>query len=127
MEKAIENGAGGAVLVGQAIGLADLAEDFGFAEEERVESGGNAEEMTNSGAIVVMVEDVVKRVGANGMEFAEERGKTGSAFVAGFGRDTIDFAAIAGGEDQGFFEEAARAKFVGGAAGLVGGEGDALA
>jgi hypothetical protein len=115
------------VFVGHAIGLADLAEDFGFAEEERVESGGNAEEMTNSGAIVVMVEDVVKSVRANGMEFAEERGKTGSAFVAGFGRDAVDFTAIAGGEDQGFFEEAAGAKFVGGAAGLVGSEGDALA
>jgi hypothetical protein len=61
------------------------------------------------------------------MEFAEERGKTGSAFVAGFRRDAVDFTAIAGGEDQGFFEEAAGAKFVGGAAGLVGGEGDALA
>jgi len=36
LEKAIENGTGGAVFVGQAIGLADLAEDFGFAEEERV-------------------------------------------------------------------------------------------
>ena len=115
------------MFVGEAICFADLAEDFGFAEEERVESGGNAEEMTNSGAIVVMVEDVVESVRANGMEFAEERGKTGSAFVAGFGGDAVDFAAIAGGEDQGFFEEAAGAKFVGGAAGLVGGEGDALA
>jgi len=115
------------VFVREAIGFADLAEDFGFAEEERVESSGDAEEMTDSGAIVVMVEDAVESVWANGMEFAEERGKTGSAFVAGFGRDTVDFTAIAGGEDQGFFEEAAGAKFVGGAASLVGSEGDALA
>ena len=115
------------MFVREAIGLADLAEDFGFAKEEGVESGGNAEEMTNSGAIVVMVEDVVKSVGANGMEFAEERREAGSAFVAGFGRDAVDFTAIAGGEDQGFFEEAAGAKFVGGAASLIGGEGDALA
>src|SRR5258705_13277043 len=114
------------MFVRDAIGLADLAEDFGFAEEERVESGGDAEEMTNSGTIVVMVEDAVESVWANGMEFAEERGKTGSAFVTGFGRDAVDFAAIAGGEDQGFFEETAGAKFVGGAASLVGGEGDGL-
>ena len=115
------------MFVGQAIGLADLAEDFGFAEEERVESGGDAEEMTDRGAIVVMIENTVERVGLDGMEFAEERGKTGGAFVAGFGRNAVDFTAIAGGEDQGFFEEAAGAKFVGGAASLVGGEGNALA
>jgi len=60
------------VFVGQAIGFADLAEDFGFAEKERIESGGDAEEMTDGGAIVVMVEDAVKSVRANGMEFAEE-------------------------------------------------------
>ena len=55
MEEAIENGAGGAVFVGQALGFADLAEDFGFAEEERVEAGGDAEEVTDSGAVVMMV------------------------------------------------------------------------
>jgi hypothetical protein len=113
--------------MGQAISFADLAEDFRFAEEERVESGGDAEEVTDGGAIVMMIEGTVESVWANGMEFTEERGKTGSAFVAGFRRDAVDFAAIAGGEDQGFFEEAARAEFVGGAAGLVGSEGDALA
>jgi len=127
LEKSIENGAGGAVFVGEAICFADLAEDFGFAEEERVESGGDAEEMADGGAIVMMIEGTVESVWANGMEFAEERGKTGSAFVAGFGRDAVDFAAIAGGKDQGFFEEAAGAEFVGGAAGLVGSEGDTLA
>jgi hypothetical protein len=47
--------------------------------------------------------------------------------VGGFGRDAVDFAAVAGGENEGFFEEAARAEFVGGAAGLLGGEGEALA
>jgi len=115
------------VLVRQAVGFADLSEDFGFAEEERVESSGDAEEVAYGGAIVMMIEGTVESVWANGMEFAEERGKTGSAFVAGFGRDAVDFAAIAGGKDQRFFEEAAGAKFVGSAAGLVGSEGDALA
>jgi hypothetical protein len=47
--------------------------------------------------------------------------------VAGLGRDAVDFAAVAGGEDQGFFQEAAGAELVGGAAGLFGGERDALA
>jgi hypothetical protein len=115
------------VFVGNAVGFADLAEDFCFAEEERIEPGGNAEEMADGGAVVVMIEDAVERVGANGMEFAEERRKARGAFVGGFGRDAIDFAAITGGEDQRFFEEAAGAELVGGAASLLGGEGDALA
>jgi hypothetical protein len=74
LEKTVENGSGGAVFVGETIGFADLAEDFGFAEEERVEPGGNAEEMTDGGAVVVLVEDAAENVGANGMEFAEEGG-----------------------------------------------------
>jgi hypothetical protein len=113
--------------MGEAIGFANLAEDFGFAEEQRVQPGGDAEEMTDGGAIVVMVEDAVENVGANGMEFAEEGRQAGSAFVGGFGRDAVDFAAVAGGEDERFFEEAAGAEFVGGAASLFGSEGDALA
>jgi hypothetical protein len=61
------------------------------------------------------------------MKFAEERGKAGGGFVGSFRRDAIEFAAIAGGEDQGLFEKAAGTEFVGGAASLFESEGDALA
>jgi hypothetical protein len=47
--------------------------------------------------------------------------------VRGFGRHAVDFAAVAGGEHEGFFEKAAGAEFVGGAARLFGSERDALA
>jgi len=127
LEETVENGAGGAVLMGKTIGFADLAKDFGFTEEEGVEPGGHAEEMANGGAIVVLVEDAIENVGANGMEFTEEGREAGSAFVGSFGRNTVNLAAVAGGEDERFFEEAARAELVGGAAGLFGGEGDTLA
>src|SRR5260221_5575566 len=127
LEETIENGAGGAIFVGEAIGFADLAEDFGFAEEERVESGGDAEEMADGGAIVMLIEGDVENVWANRMEFAEEGRQAGGGFVGGFGRDAVEFAAIAGGEDEGFFEEAAGAEFRSGAPSLVGGERDALA
>jgi hypothetical protein len=127
LEKAVENGAGGAVFVGQPIGFAYLAEDFGFAEEERVEPGGDAEKMADGGAIVVMVKDAIENVRANGMEFAEEGGQAGSALVGSFGRNTVNLATVTGGEDERFFEEAAGAEFVGGAERLFGGEGDALA
>jgi hypothetical protein len=83
--------------------------------------------MADSGAIIVLVEDAVQNVGANGMEFAEEGRQAGSALMGSFGWNAVNFAAVAGGEDERFFEEAARAEFVGGAAGLFGGEGDALA
>ena len=56
LKQAIEDRAGGALFVGEAIGFADLAEDFGFAEQHGVESAGDAEEMANGGAIVVMIE-----------------------------------------------------------------------
>jgi hypothetical protein len=115
------------VFVGEAIGFADLAEDFGFAEEEGVKPGGNAEEMADGGAVIVLVKSAIENVRANGMEFAEEGIEAGGAFVGSFGRDAVDFAAVAGGEDERFFKEAAGAKFVGGAASLFGGEGDALA
>jgi hypothetical protein len=52
------------------------------------------------------------------MEFAQEGRKARSAFAQSLGRHTIDFAAIAGGKDQGFFEQAARAEFVSGSASL---------
>jgi hypothetical protein len=115
------------VLVGEPIGFAYLAEDFGFAEEERVEPGGDAEKMADGGAIVVMVKDAIENVRANGMEFAEEGRQAGSAFVGSFGWDAVNLAAVAGGEDERFFEQAAGAEFVRGAASLFGGEGDALA
>jgi hypothetical protein len=113
--------------VGDTVGFADLAEDFGFAEKKRIESGGNAEEVTDGGAIVVLIEKAVEHVGTDGVEFAEEGGKARSAFVRGLRGDPVEFATIAGGEDQGFFEQAAGTEFVGSAASLFEGKGDALA
>ena len=115
------------MFVGEAIGFADLAEDFGFAEEEGVKPGGNAEEMTNGVLVVVVIERNAQDIRADSVKLAEKRGKTRRALVRCLRRDSVDFAAVAGGEDERFFEEAAGAEFVGGAASLFGGEGDALA
>jgi hypothetical protein len=83
--------------------------------------------MADGGAIVVLVQSAVENIRANRMEFAEEGRKAGSGFVGGLGRNAVDFAAVAGGEDERFFEEATGAEFVGGAASLFGSEGDTLA
>jgi hypothetical protein len=115
------------LFVREAVGFADLAEDFGFAKKERVESSGDAEEMTDGGAVVMLIERAFEDVRADGMEFAQEGIETRGALAGSFGWDAVDFAAVAGGEDEGFFEEAAGAEFVGGAAGLLESEGDALA
>jgi hypothetical protein len=104
LKKAIEHGTGGAVFMGNAIGFPHLAEDFRFAEKKRIEASGYAEEMTDGGAVIVLVEQAVQYVGPDGVKFAEEGGKAGGAFVGSFGWDAVEFAAIAGGEDQGFFE-----------------------
>jgi hypothetical protein len=113
--------------MGEAVGFAHLTEDFGFAKEERVKSGGNAEEVADGRAVVMLIQGTVENVRADGMEFAEEGGQAGSGLMGGFGRDAVDFAAIAGGEDEGFFEESTRAEFIGSAAGLFGGKREALA
>ncbi len=127
MKEAIKHRAGGALFVGEAVCFADLAEDFGFAEELRIEPGGNAEEMTDGGAIVVLVKHAIEHVLADGVKFAEEGRKAWGTVVRSFRRHAVEFAAVAGGEDQGFLEKTARAKFVGRAARLFEGEGDALA
>jgi hypothetical protein len=74
----------------------------------------------------MLVEGHAENIGANGVEFAEKGGEAGSGFVGGFRRDSVEFAAIAGGKNEGFFEEAAGAEFSGGASSLVGGERHAL-
>jgi hypothetical protein len=43
LKKSIEDGASGAVFVSDAVGIANLAEDFGFAEHHGIEAGGDAE------------------------------------------------------------------------------------
>ena len=49
------------------------------------------------------------------MKIGEERLQGGLRVGAGVGRDAVEFAAIAGGENDGFFESAAEAQFIGGA------------
>ena len=122
LEKAIEYRAGGTVFVSDAIGFANLAEDFGFAEHHGIETGSDAKQMANGVAIVVVIERGREQIELHGMKAAKIIGKRGGGFVRGFRRNAVNFAAIAGGEDQRFVQNAAGAKFFGGLAGLFGGE-----
>ena len=122
LEKAIENWAGRALFMRGFVGVAHLAEDFGFAQEHGVEPGRNAEEMAHGVAIVVMIERADEDFAADRVKFAEEGCESIEAILCAFGRDAVDFAAIAGGEDERFVKNAAGAEFVGGATRLVRGE-----
>src|SRR5579862_4685472 len=127
LEHAVEHRAGGAGLVGEAIGFADLAKNFGFAEDHGIEPGSHAEKVTDGVAIVMMVERAVEQIELDGVEIAEIAGESGGGLMGGFGRNAVNFAAVAGGEDQRFVEDAAGAELFGGLASLLGGEGHTLA
>ena len=72
LKKAIENGAGRALFMRGFVGVAHLAEDFGFAKEHGIESGRDAEEMADGVAVVMVIERADENFAADGMEFAEE-------------------------------------------------------
>ncbi len=127
LEHAVEDGSGFAVIEGDLIGVADLAEDFGFAEEHGIESGGDAEQMADGVGVAMAVERAVQFAGGHlvigGEEEFHGRGGVGGLLDG----NAVEFAAVAGGEDHGFFEDAAGAELFGGFAGLFGAEGDAFA
>ncbi len=78
--------------------------------------------MANSVAIVMVIERRAEKFELNGMETGKIVGKSGGGLARGFGRNAIDFAAIAGGKDQRFVENAAGAEFFSGLTGLIVGE-----
>ena len=115
------------MFVGDAIGFADLAEDFRFAEHHGIEAGGYTKKMANRVAIVMVIERRTEKIELNRMEAGKIFGKSGGGFARGFRGDPVNFAAIAGGENERFVENAARAKLFSGLAGLIVGERHLLA
>ena len=127
LKKAIQHRACCAMLVRNAIGFANLAENFRFTEHHGIKAGSDTEKMANGVAIVMVIERRAEQIKLNGMETAEIIRESGGGFVRGFVRDAVHLAAIARGEDESFMENAARAKFLGRPSRLVVGERHALA
>jgi hypothetical protein len=75
----------------------------------------------------MVIERRAQDVQLDGMKAAEIVRKGGGGFAAGFGRNAVNLAAIAGGKNQRFVKNSARAKLFGGLPGLVVGERHALA
>jgi hypothetical protein len=115
------------MLVRNAIGFANLAENFRFAEHHGIKAGSDTEKVANGVAIVMVIERRAEQIKLNRMEAAEIIRESGGGFARGFGRDAVHFAAIARGEDESFMENAASAKFFGGLSRLVVGERHAFA
>src|SRR5215469_4754982 len=83
--------------------------------------------MTNSFAVVVVIQRAIEHIHPHGMKFAEKRRKPRGALARGFRRHAVHFAAIASREYQRFRENPFRTQLVGGAPSLIGGEGHPLA
>src|SRR6201993_2603441 len=84
LKETIKDRAGGALFVGDAIGFADLAEDFRFAEHHGIEAGGYTKKMANRVAIVMVIERRTEKIELNGMETGKVVRKSGGGFARGF-------------------------------------------
>lgn len=91
-----------------------LGEDLGFADDHGVEGGGDAEEVLDHGAVLVVVE-VGEEIGWGEMvEVGEEVDEVVDGGVQGGRAGDVEFDAVAGGKEDGFGV---------GVGGLEGGEG----
>src|SRR5262249_32187770 len=94
LKKTVENWPRCAKFMRSAIGLADLAQDFRFAKELGIESGGDAKKMADGIAIIAMIERGAENIGADGVKLAEEGGEPRSRLARSLGRHAVDLAAI---------------------------------
>ena len=78
VEEAIEQRAGGVGLPGGAVRLFDLAENLRFADDQRVEAGGDAEQMPRGFEIRDVVDVRLDRRRVDVVERADERHQLGS-------------------------------------------------
>ncbi len=93
----------GADFPGDGVGLLDLAEDLGLADDHGVERGGYAEEVADGFALAELVEVRADGGGGDGEVFMQEAQEGGVASLLGAGvlqREELD--AVAGGEDEAF-------------------------
>ena len=110
-----------------SVGGAELAQNFRFAEQHRIEARGDAKEMADGvgahPAIETSVQFGARDAMKGGEKFFHRVGDRG----AGRRGHAVQLAAIAGGEHHRFFENSLAAQFVGGFKRLLGRERDALA
>ena len=100
LEERVEQRPGGGGFGGGEVGLLDLSEDFGFADDHGVEAGGDGEEVFD-GLEVLFDVAVVGRVGVEGFlrvagqDGPESRAMGGDQFAGG-----VEFGSVAGGKED---------------------------
>ena len=122
LEEAFEDAADSARLLAEAVSLFDLAEDLWFAKDEGVKAAGDAVDVADSVTIVHLEGE---RGEGCGVEMFVG-GKPGSN-VRAVATDGIEFAAIAGGEQDDFVHAGLPTAVGKGGGGFCGAEGDFFA
>ena len=107
---------------GYGVGLFDLAEDLGFADNHGVEGRSDAEEMADSLALAELVEVGADGGGGDGEVLMQEAEEVGAFFL-----DREDFDPVAGGEDEAFANAGYGGEGEGGVGKAASGDGEALA
>src|SRR5215831_18797867 len=100
LKHAIENRAGRAGFMGQAVGFSNLAENLRLAEDHGVKARGHAKQVANGMAVVAVVERRAQVFRLYGVEPAEVVGQHGGGLARTLRWHAINLAAIAGGEHQ---------------------------
>ena len=126
MEGFVQLRAGVAALEREVVGFLELAEDFGFTQNHRVQPAGDAEEVVQTLGFGVRVKHVAGRLGL-GVEAGEEFAEAGGGNVGVQRGGGVKLDAVAGGKDDAFVGEAGFAELLQGDGNAGFGEGEALA
>jgi len=127
LEERIERGGDGPDLARDGVGLLDLAEDLGFADDHGIERAGDAEEMADGLALAELVEVRLEGGGRNGEVLLQEAEEVWRITVAGVVLNGDELDAVAGGEDEGFADSGLMGEGACGVGEAGGGNGEALA
>ena len=129
LEEAVELIGDGSYFAGDGVGLFDLAEDLGLADDHAVEGAGYAEEMTDGFALAELVEVGLEGVRGNGEVLVEEAEEVGFVVLRGRGvfLEGEEFDAVAGGEDEAFADAGLVDEGASGVGEAACGDGEALA
>src|SRR5579872_3449824 len=127
LKHAVEYGARGAVVERDPVGFAHLSQDFRLAEQHGVETSRDTKQMVHRIAIAMTIKRTVQLGCRQLVKRRQEQLDSAAAIRSQLARNAIEFTAIASGEHQCLFQNAARTELVGGLTGLLDAECHALA
>jgi hypothetical protein len=127
LKEGVENFAYAVAVTGVVVGVFDLREDLGFADDHGIERAGDGVEVLDHGAVFVVVEVGAKQIGREFVEAGDEGGEIVERGLGGEGAGEVELDAVAGGKDDELGIGEACAELGEGFGGLRGRKGDGLA